>query len=39
MADAEGVVLAFLARGNGATPSFFLTVWMVSRRPVRILCG
>ena len=25
--------------GNGATPSFCLTVWMVSRRPVRILCG
>jgi hypothetical protein len=26
-------------RGNGATPSLRLTVWMVSRRPVRILCG
>ena len=25
--------------GNGATPSFCLTVWMRSRRPVRILCG
>ena len=25
--------------GNGATPSFCLTVWMSSRRPVRILCG
>ena len=25
--------------GNGATPSFCLTVWMLSRRPVRILCG
>ena len=25
--------------GKGATPSFFLTVWMLSRRPVRILCG
>ena len=25
--------------GNGATPSFCLTVWIVSRRPVRILCG
>ncbi len=25
--------------GNGATPSFFLTVVMRSRRPVRILCG
>ena len=25
--------------GNGATPSFCLTVWIRSRRPVRILCG
>ncbi len=25
--------------GNGATPSACLTVWMRSRRPVRILCG
>ena len=25
--------------GNGAMPSFCLTVWISSRRPVRILCG